>query len=241
MKSQFPGFPPEGMKFLRDVARHNDRDWFLPRKPIFDEKLKKPMLQLVEVVNAAMKRFAPDYLTEPNKAVYRFYRDTRFSKNKKPYKDHIAASFRHRFIPSEGVGAGFYFHISPKEIGIGGGVYMPPPETLRAIRTHVGEFHRELETLLNARNVKKLFGEMHGEELTRIPKGFACDHPAADLLRKKQFLLWSELPAEIATTPELYNEIVTRFQAMTPFMEFLNAPLMAKGRIRPRMDTDAHG
>jgi len=241
MKSQFPGFPPEGMKFLRDVARHNDRDWFLPRKPIFDEKLKKPMLQLVEVVNAAMKRFAPDYLTEPNKAVYRFYRDTRFSKDKKPYKDHIAASFRHRFIPSEGVGAGFYFHISPKEIGIGGGVYMPPPETLRAIRTHVGEFHRELETLLNARNVKKLFGEMHGEELTRIPKGFACDHPAADLLRKKQFLLWSELPAEIATTPELYNEIVTRFQAMTPFMEFLNAPLMAKGRIRPRMDTDAHG
>jgi uncharacterized protein (TIGR02453 family) len=241
MKSQFPGIPPEGMQFLRGIVRHNDRDWFLPRKPIFEEKLKHPMLQLVEAVNAAMKRFAPDYLTEPKKAVYRFYRDTRFSKDKKPYKDHIAASFRHRFIPVEGVGAGFYFHISPKHVGIGGGVYMPPPETLLAIRTHLGEFHREFETLLKARAVKKLFGEMQGEQLTRVPKGFAADHLAADLLRKKQFLLWSELPAEIAETPELYSEIVTRFQAMTPFMEFLNAPLAAKGRKWPRMDTDSHG
>jgi uncharacterized protein (DUF2461 family) len=118
---------------------------------------------------------------------------------------------------------------------------MPPPETLLAIRTHLGEFHREFETLLKARAVKKLFGEMQGEQLTRVPKGFAADHLAADLLRKKQFLLWSELPAEIAETPELYNEIVTRFQAMTPFMEFLNAPLAAKGRKWPRMATDSHG
>jgi uncharacterized protein (TIGR02453 family) len=235
MKSQFPGFPKEGLQFLRGIARHNDRDWFLPRKPIFEEQVKKPMLQLVEAVNNAMKRFAPDYLTEPNKAVYRFYRDTRFSKDKKPYKDHIAASFRHKSLPGEAVGAGFYFHVSPKEVGIGGGVYMPPPETLLAIRTHVAEFHAEFERLLQARAVKRLFGELQGEQLTRVPKGFPTDHPAADLLRRKQFLLWAELPGDIAGTPELYEAIVTRFQAMTPLMEFLNAPLAARGR-KPRVD-----
>lgn len=236
MKSPFPGFPPEGLQFLRGIVRNNNREWFLPRKPVFEEKLKKPMLQLVDAVDTAMKRFAPDYVTEPNKAVYRFYRDTRFSKDKKPYKDHIAASFRHRFLGGEGGGAGFYFHVSPKEVGIGGGVYMPAPETLLAIRTHMAEFHREFETLLKARAVKRLFGDMQGEQLTRLPKGFASDHPAADLLRRKQFLLWTELPGDLAATPELYKEIVARFEAMTPFLEFLNAPLAAQARKKPKID-----
>jgi uncharacterized protein (TIGR02453 family) len=235
MKSAFPGFPPEGMQFLRGIVRNNHRDWFQPRKPVFEEKLKKPMLQLVEAVDGAMKRFAPDYVTEPNKAVYRFYRDTRFSKDKKPYKGHIAASFRHRFLEGEGGGAGFYFHVGPKEVGIGGGVYMPDPATLLAIRTHVAEFHEQLESLLKARAVKRLFGEMQGEQLTRVPKGFCSEHPAADLLRRKQYLLWAELPPAVATTPDLYKQIVEHFEAMTPFLEFLNAPLAAKGRKKPRI------
>lgn len=236
MKSQFPGFPKEGMQFLRAVARNNDREWFQPRKPLFEEQVKKPMLQLIEQVNIAMKRFAPDYVTEPGKAMYRFYRDTRFSKDKKPYKEHVAASFRHKQLPGEAVGAGFYFHISPKEVGIGGGVYMPPPETLLAIRGHMAEFHKEFEALMKTRAVKRLFGGVQGDQLTRVPKGFSAEHPAADLLRYKQYLLWSELPADVATTPDLYVEIVTRFQAMTPFMEFLNAPLAAQRRKRPRID-----
>jgi len=236
MKSQFPGFPKEGLQFLRAIARNNNRDWFLPRKPVFEEQVKKPMLQLVEAVNQAMKRFAPDYVTEPNKAVYRFYRDTRFSKDKKPYKEHIAASFRHKFLGTEGVGAGFYFHVSAKEVGIGGGVYMPPPETLLAIRGHMAEYHQEFEKLLQARAVKRLLGELQGDQLTRVPKGFSAEHPAAGLLRRKQFLLWAELPGEAAGTPELYEAIVSRFQAMAPFMEFLNAPVAAAGRKKPRID-----
>ena len=107
---------------------------------------------------------------------------------------------------------------------------MPAPETLLAIRTHVAEFHRELETLLKGRAVKRLLGDMQGEQLSRVPKGFCADHPAAELLRHKQFLLYTELGPEIATSPELYEAIVSRFKAMTPFMEFLNAPVAAKGR-----------
>src|SRR3954447_23426071 len=116
----------------------------------------------------------PDYVTDPAKAVYRFYRDTRFSKDKTPYKDHIAASFRHRHLGGEGGGAGFYFAVSHKDVGIGGGVYMPAPETLLAIRTHIAEFHQEFETLLKGRAVKRLMGELQGEELSRVPKGFSA-------------------------------------------------------------------
>jgi uncharacterized protein (TIGR02453 family) len=236
MKSGFPGFPPEALQFLRGIARTNDRDWFQARKPLFEEKVRTPMLNLVDAVNGAMKRFAPDYVSDPKKAIYRFYRDTRFSKDKKPYKEHVAASFRHRFLVGEGGGAGFYFHVSAKEVGIGGGVYMPEPATLLAIRTHLAEFHREFETILNGRAVKRLFGEFEGEQLTRVPKGFCAEHPAADLLRRKQFLLWTGLPSDVATTPALYKEIVARFEAMVPFMEFLNAPLAGKARKKPRID-----
>ncbi|HEY2018325.1 MAG TPA: DUF2461 domain-containing protein [Bryobacteraceae bacterium] len=223
MSSRFPGFPPEAMQFFRGLGRNNNRDWFLPRKPIFEAKVKQPMEELVEALNASMKGFAPDYVTDPAKAIYRFYRDTRFSKDKTPYKDHIAASFPHRGLAAHG-GAGFYFAVSHKDVGIGGGVYMPLPETLRAIRNHMAEHHKEFRRIIGGSAVRRLFGELQGEELSRIPKGFAKDHPAEDLLRRKQFLLYVELPSTLATGPELYVEIQKRFRAMAPFVDFLNAP-----------------
>ena len=233
-KSPFPGFPKEALQFFRGLDRNNDREWFQPRKPVFDEQVRKPMLQLCEALNVAMKRFAPDYVTDPAKAVYRIYRDTRFSNNKTPYKTHIAASFRHKFLIGEGGGAGFYFQVSHKDVSVGGGMYMPSPETLLAVRTHFAEYHREFETLLKARSVKRLLGDIQGDQLTRAPKGFPPDHPAADLLRRKQIYFFTELDPAIATTPELYDAIVKRFEAMTPFLEFLNAPLAAKGR-KPKL------
>jgi uncharacterized protein (TIGR02453 family) len=234
VSTRFPGFPAEAMQFFRGLARNNHRDWFLPRKPVFEEKVKRPMFELVDAVNGALRRFAPDYVTDPAKAVYRFYRDTRFSKDKSPYKDHIAASFRHRGLGGEGGGAGYYFAVSHKEVAIGGGIYMPMPETLLAVRGHLAEHHQQFRKLLRAKAVQQLFGEMKGEQLTRVPKGFCAEHPAADLLRYKQFLLYIELPPDPATTPQIYDEIVARFKAMTPFLAFLNAPLARqKKRIEP--------
>jgi uncharacterized protein (DUF2461 family) len=82
--------------------------------------------------------------------------------------------------------------------------------------------------ITQARAVRQLFGGMQGEQLTRVPKGFAAGHPAEDLLRYKQFLLYVELAPELATTPELFGELVKHFRAMTPFLDFLNAPLAAR-------------
>ena len=234
-KSPFPGFPPEAIAFFRGLARNNHRDWFQPRKPVFDEQVKQPMIELCEALNAALKRFAPNYVSDPAKAIYRIYRDTRFSKDKTPYKTHIAASFRHRFLGGDGGGAGFYFQVSHKDVSVGGGVYMPAPETLFAIRNHIAGHHEALRTILNGRALKRLLGEIQGDALTRTPKGWPPDHPAADLLRRKQIYFFTELSPEIATTPAIYHEIVTRFEAMTPFIEFLNAPLARQPR-KPKLD-----
>src|ERR1017187_8869015 len=203
MRSAFPGFPREAIQFFRGLARNNNRDWFLPRKTIFEERVKQPMRELVAELNAAMMGFAPEYVTDPDKAIYRIYRDTRFSPDKTPYKDHLAASFSRR---GDKAGAGYYFAISHKEVGIGGGLYMPEPQALLAIRRHLAERHEEFRRIAGARAVRQLFVEVQGEKLTRVPKGYLCDHPAADLLRLKQYFLYAEMPPDLAATPGVYTQ-----------------------------------
>lgn len=226
MRTAFPGFPPEAPQFFRGLARNNRREWFQPRKTLFEEKVKQPMQALVAALNGELRKFAPAYVTDPGKAIYRIYRDTRFSKDKTPYKDHIAASFR-RAGGGQNDG-GYYVAMSHKETAVGGGIYMPEPAALLAIRNHIAEHHRELRRILRSRALRELFGEMHGEQLSRVPKGFPAEHPAADLLRFKRFILYVELPAELATTPQFFPEIVKRFRAIQPFLDFVAAPLAPK-------------
>ena len=224
MPAGFPGFPPEGIAFLRALEKNNRREWFQPRKHVYDEKVKRPMTDLVARVMGAMMEFAPDHVGEPEKAIYRIYRDTRFSKDKTPYKTHIAAVFHRRGLCMHD-GGGLYFAVSPKEVEVAGGIYMPSPETLRAVRNHLAGRHEEFRDLIGDRTLRRLLGEMQGEQLSRPPKGFGPDHPAADLLRYKQFLFYVLLDPTIATTPKLEPEIIKRFRALTPFLDFLNAPL----------------
>jgi uncharacterized protein (TIGR02453 family) len=229
MNPAFAGFPPEAMTFFRALKKNNTREWFQPRKEIYDQKVRGPMLELVAALMRRLADFAPDHVGDPAKAIYRIYRDTRFSKNKTPYKTHIAAVFPRRDLEKHG-GAGYYFSVSPEEVEVGGGVYMPAPESLRAIREHLLQHHAEFRRIAAARAVRRLFGEVYGDSLTRVPKGFPPDHPAADLLRMKQFLLFKTLDAKLATTPQLYGELLTRFEAMTPFLHFLNRPFAARSR-----------
>jgi uncharacterized protein (TIGR02453 family) len=232
VQSAFPGFPAEGLAFFASLRRNNRREWFQPRKAIFEDKLKQPMRELVGALNSAMKRFAPDYVTDPDKAIYRIYRDTRFSKDKTPYKDHIAA-----FFPRCGdkASAGFYFAVSHKEVAIGGGLYMPEPAALLAIRQHLAERHAEFHRIAAARPLRQLFTAVQGEQLARVPRGYSADHPAADLLRLKQFHLYVQMPPDLATTPAVYTEVVKHFRAATPLVEFLNAPLRReRGELGPK-------
>lgn len=223
----FPGFPPEAMTFFRGLRRNNRREWFQPRKEIYDRHVKAPMTELVQAVNRGLASWAPRYVTDPRKAIYRIYRDTRFSANKTPYKDHIAAIFTPRGLEKH-AGAGFYFSISDKEVEVAGGVYMPGPEQLLSIRTHLAGRHEEFRRIVADRTLRRLMGDLKGERLSRAPKGFLPDDPALDLVRYKQWLYYVLLEPGIATTPKLAGEIVKRLRAMLPLVEFLNAPLMMR-------------
>jgi uncharacterized protein (TIGR02453 family) len=215
-------FPPEAITFLKGLEKHNTRDWFQPRKEIFDTKLKEPMLAFVETINAELLKFAPEHITEPKKAVYRIYRDTRFSKDKTPYKTHLGAIFPRRGLGKDS-GAGYYFHVSSKGVGVACGAYGPGPEELRKIRHFIAGNHNLFRTSI------KLMGSLQGSTLTRVPKGFNAEHAAADLIKKKQWYWWVELPLELATSRKLKSEIVKRFRATAPMVELLNKPLLKGG------------
>jgi len=220
----FPGFPQEAITFYKGLTRNNTREWFQPRKHIYDERVKAPMVELAGQLNQAMMEFAPHYVTDPGKAIYRIYRDTRFSPDKTPYKTHIAASFWHRKHEKHAC-AGYYFSVSHKEVEVAGGVYMPGPEQLLAIRQYLAEHSAEFQKSVNNRKLVALMEPLKGESLSRVPKGFRTDHPAADLIRMKQWLFYTSLDPAVATKPTLYGEVVERFRAMQPVIELLNRPL----------------
>lgn len=226
-KTAFPGFSPDAVKFLRALKRNNRRDWFQPRKEKYESVIKAPMLEFVACLNEEFARFAPAYVTPPEKAVYRIYRDTRFSPDKTPYKTHIAAIFpRNSAVKREG--AVFYLHFTEKELLGFGGVWGPDRDELMAYRTLLRDNHEEFEAILKDQSLRKLVGGLQGEQLSRMPKGFPVDHPAGRLLRQKQWYLESTLSIGLLTTPRVVPELAKRFAVMAPMVEFLNRPFAQK-------------
>jgi uncharacterized protein (TIGR02453 family) len=226
--ARFPGFPKEGIAFLRALKKNNDRDWFTPRKAQFEAAVKQPMIELVSAIHGEMMRFAPQYVGDPAKSVYRIYRDTRFSKDKTPYKTFASALLLRNGFDKYSGSAGIYFSVSPSEIEVAGGVYTPDRDVLLAVRQYIAENHKSFRATFAAPKVKKLMGELWGDSVSRVPKGFDAEHPAADLIRRKHYILSAQLDPKIATTPQLLGEIVARIEAITPFVEFLNKPLVAR-------------
>lgn len=227
MQSVFSGFPPEMVRFFRSLKRNNRREWFQPRKHLFDQHIKAPMLELVSAINTDLAKFAPEYVTEPKNAIFRIYRDTRFSADKTPYKTHVAASFSRRGGERLGAG-GFYFSVSHETIEVAAGIWHPERDVMLLVRNHIGETHEELSRLLADKKARKLAGELKGSALSRSPKGFDPAHPAAELIKMKDWVLEVTLDANLVTTPQLHGAIVERFRAMTPVLGYLNRPLLAR-------------
>jgi len=231
----FSGFPVEGLQFLRSLTRNNNREWFQEHKGIYEECLKQPMMDLIASLAEDFAEFAPEMIASPKASAYRIHRDTRFSKDKSPYKTHVAAVF-----PREGLGkhegAGFYLHISPTEVLFGGGLYMPLPEDLNAVRQRISEDAGALLKIVKASGFRRLFGSLSGEQLSRVPRGFPPDHPAADYLRMKQFLASRTFPPALATDRSFYSEVVKTFRGMVPLIRFLNEPIVRARRLRDRQD-----
>lgn len=218
-------FSPAAIKFLRQLKRNNDREWFDARKPVYEEQLKAPMLTLVGEINHALAEFAPEYVRPPQKAMMRIYRDIRFSKDKRPYKTNLGAWWARQGLEKTS-GGGFYMHVSDAEVVIAAGVYMPERDQLLAIRRYLAEHYEEFQRLMALPKLRKKMTEFEGLSLTRPPKGFAADHLAIELLQQRQWGISAHLPVEAATKPTLLREIVSRFELATPMVTLLNTPLI---------------
>jgi uncharacterized protein (TIGR02453 family) len=232
-QEKFSTFPTEGLRFLRLLKRNNNREWFQEHKSIYETHVKRPTHQLIEALGHDFRNFAPEMIASPKVSAYRIHRDTRFSKDKSPYKTNVAAVF-----PPAGLGkhegAAFYLQIAPSELLIGGGLYMPFPEDLRAVRQHIAENTNAWRRIVQAQAFRKMFGSIGGEQLARVPRGFSTDHPAAEYLRYKQFLAGRTFPGDVATSPRFYKTVIETFQGMLPFIRFLNEPIIRARRTRER-------
>lgn len=229
MPADAPAFTPKTLAFLRALKRNNRREWFHARRADYDQHVHAPMLAIVERLAGDFARVAPDFVASPKVSMFRPWRDTRFSADKAPLKTHVAAVFPHRAL-GRMQGAGLYFEVAPGHVWIGGGLYAPDPATLHAVRRHIAAEHATLAGLVRAKRFRSLLGAMQGERVSRMPRGFDADHPAADVLRHKQFLAAREEAADFAAQPDFYRHLLATFAAMAPFVQFLNVPIIAMRR-----------
>src|SRR3972149_8890341 len=132
------------------------------------------MVELILLIGEAFLRFAPEMVADPKISLYRIYRDSRFSRDKSPYKTQVAAVFPVRGLPKNS-GPGLYFHIAPEEVLMGGGMYMPEPPLLRAVRERIAASPRAFLAIVEGRRFRKAFGELEGEALKTMPKGFSAE------------------------------------------------------------------
>ena len=217
-------FTPDTIKFLRALKRHNDRDWFKARKDQYDAHVRTPMIAVIERLATDFKGFAPEIVASPKTSLYRIYRDTRFSEDKTPLKIQVSASFRWRGL-EKGEGAGLYLEVHPEWVWMGGGFWAPPQPQLVRIREHIALSWPEIDRIARGRTFKRVLGPLSGETLTRVPRGYPADHPAAGYLKFKQFLGGREFPPVFATSKEFYPALVETYKAIMPLIRFLNAPL----------------
>ena len=225
MPQPAPRFSVETLKFLRALKRNNRRDWFNAHRDEYERYVREPMTAVVDRLADDFRVFAPELVASPKVSMYRIYRDTRFSENKTPYKTHVAAVF-----PTRGLlkhqGAGVYFHISPTEVWVGGGMYAPEPAQLYLVREHIAANVKQLRAIVESPGFRRQVGQLEGEKLKRVPRGFAKDHDAAEYLKHRHFIAGAEFPAALAASPRFYRTLLSVFRQVLPLSRFLNAPLI---------------
>ena len=222
-------FTPAALKFLRGLAKNNNKEWFEAHRSEYENEVREPMRDLIGEMNAKMASFAPEIGGDPKRSMFRINRDIRFSKDKSPYKTHAACWFHHRRTSSkvgseaESGSAGFYFHLEPGRSMVGGGLWMPPRPQLNKLRDAIADDPKGFEQLV--RGLKK-FGGLDGEAvLKRMPRGFAEDHPAAKWLRYQSFTSGRLLEDAQVTGTKLPALLVRDFESMLPLVRFLNRAL----------------
>ncbi len=224
----FTGFKPTALTFLRGLAKNNRKEWFEAKRDVYEQELRAPLLALIEEVDVQLASIAPE-IVGTKKSLFRIHRDVRFSKDKSPYKTNAAAWFFHRDAGRQvgenaaHGGAGFYFQLSPNDSFSAGGIWMPPRPVLNRIREAIAHDGDAFADIVQAPTFRRRFGKLHTDAmLTRMPRGFAPDHPAGDWLRYQSFTSGRPIATESLQSKKLVSELVKDFTAMLPLVRWLN-------------------
>lgn len=218
----FSGFPQDTLRFLEDLQANNTREWFAANKARYEQSFLEPSLELIRQLEKPFAKVAPLLRMEAKKmggSLMRVYKDTRFSKDKTPYKTNIGIQFRHeagRDIHAPGI----YFHIANDECFVGAGIWKPESQSLKRIREHVRENPSVYQKAIANKKFSALYA-LFDDRLKSAPRGYSKDEPMLDELRRRSYLGGANLtPAQIQS-PELVGLIVERVRAAKPLMAFL--------------------
>lgn len=211
-------FTSETFRFLKDLKKNNDREWFAANKKRYEEHLKGPALRIIEAFAPELKELSPHFMATP-RSLFRIHRDTRFSKDKTPYKTHVGLHFRHDHS-KDAHAPGYYLHVEPGGVFVGVGIWHPDGPTLRKIRGHIVDEPSAWKRASGGKAFAQTF-DLAGDRLKRPPKDFDPEHPLIEDLKWKDYIGIAELPDSFATAPELPKTLGTTFKVGTPFMRFL--------------------
>ncbi len=220
--ARYATFKPETIKFLRQLKNNNNRDWFNENKSRYEELVLDVALHFIQSMQDPLSEFAPHFTAIPKRmggSLMRVYRDTRFSKNKLPYKTNIGIQFRHEQA-KDVHSPGFYVHIEPDEVFLGAGMWMPEPAALLAIRDRIRDKSAEWQRAKGDRTFVRHF-KLGGSSLTRPPRGFDKEHPMIEDIKRKSFIAVKNMGQEDVLSPMFQRKVETAFKAATPHMRFL--------------------
>ena len=229
----FAGFSPDAIQFLADLAQNNDRAWFQPRKAEFERLLKEPFEAMIATLADRLAARGVPMLADPKRSPFRIYRDTRFSKDKSPYKAHLGATFPWvESMPGAASGGGHderahgnggYFHFQPGEMFVGGGMWQMEKPRLEAFRAAVLADPEGVRAALEEPAFVAWFdeGAKPHDELKRFPPGYPQDHPLAHMFRWKDVVFGRRLDDAEVLSPELPDRLAEGYATAAPVFRFL--------------------
>lgn len=220
--ARYANFKPETLAFLEQLSANNNRDWFKANKSRYEEQVLDPALNFIQSMQDPLAGIAPHFVAQPTRvggSLMRVYRDTRFSKNKLPYKTNIGIHFRHE--QAKDVHApGYYLHIDTEQVFLGVGMWMPDADPLRGIRNRIVAKPAEWKRAIGDAAFRRHF-DLGGESLTRPPRGFDKDHELIEDIKRKSFIGVKNMDRADCLRPQFQRKVETAFKAGTPFMCFL--------------------
>ena len=227
--SRYSRFEKRTIKFLQELRANNNREWFEANKTRYEDDVLDVALRFIQSMQDPLAEFAPHFTAVPTRmrgSLMRVYRDTRFSKNKLPYKTNIGIQFRHERA-KDVHSPGYYVHIDPDEVFIGVGMWRPDSDPLRQIRERIAARPADWTRAIGSSAFKRHF-HLGGESLQRPPRGFDRDHPLIDVIKRKSFIAIRNLAVEDCLKPQFQRSVETSFKYATPYMKFLCAAVGVK-------------